>query len=187
MSILTERLPDYIIAGGRKHPIKTDFKIWLEFSELIKNKGFDSKKIVNIFKLLFDELPPNLLEALRAVFEFYAHSDKSDTKSREKNKKRVFDFEYDADLIYASFMQQYKIDLTEASMHWWKFKALFQSLSEDTQLMEAVKYRSVRLCDIKDKKQRRFYAKMKAAYKLPDNRSEEQKERELTEAFEKLF
>lgn len=187
MSILTEALPDYIIVGGGKHPIKTDFKVWLEFSELVKDGNFDSKKIIGIFKLLFDDLPPNMLEALKAVFEFYAHSDKRSAKSGEKNKKRVFDFEYDADLIYASFMQQYKIDLTEVSMHWWRFKALFRCLSEDTQLMEAVKYRSIRLCDIKDNKQRKFYAKMKVAYKLPDNRSLEQRERELTEAFEKLF
>lgn len=187
MSILTDELPDYIVVGETKHPIKTDFKVWLKFSQLIGNGFSDITKIVDIFKILFDELPPNMLEALKVVFEFYSHSAKDDKKSKGKEKKKVFDFEYDADLIYSSFMQQYKIDLTEASMHWWKFQSLFGNLSEDTRLMEVIKYRSVKLCDIKDKKQRKFYAKMKAMYKLPDNRSEEQKETDLISAFESMF
>lgn len=187
MSILTDELPDYIVVGETKHPIKTDFKVWLKFSQLIGNGFSDITKIVEIFKLLFDELPPNMLEALKAVFEFYSHSVKDDKKSKEKEKKKVFDFEYDANLIYAAFFQQYKIDLTTIELHWWKFLNLFQNLSEDTKFMETVKYRSIKLSDIKDKKQKKFYAKMKKLYSLPDNRNQAQKENDLISAFEKLF
>ncbi len=185
MSILTKELPDYIMVKGEKCPIKTDFKVWLRFSEIVGSSELDAEKLVEIFKLLFEKLPPDMIEALKAIFEFYSHTDEETKK--EKEHKKIFDFEYDADLIFSSFMQQYKIDLSEASMHWWKFKALFQSLSEDTKFMEVIKYRSIKLSDIKDKKQRKFYAKMKAAHKLPDTRSEAQKERDLTAAFESMF
>ena len=187
MSILTEVLPDYIIVKGNKHLIKTDFKVWLEVSSLIGNGGIDTTKIVKIFKLLFDELPPNMLEALKAVFEFYSHSEEKTKKEERREHKKVCDFDYDADLIFASFMEQYKIDLSEASMHWWKFKALLQNLSEDTRFMEVIKYRSIKLSEIKDKNQKKFYAKMKALHKLPDTRSEAQKERDLMQAFENMF
>ncbi len=189
MSILTEKPPDYIIVRGERCPIKTDFKVWLEFSSLFGNGEFDLMKVTECFKLLFDELPPNMIEALKEIFNFYSHSPskESEDNRREKEQKRNFDFEYDADLIFSAFMQQYKIDLSEASMHWWKFKALFSSLSEDTQFMEVLKYRSVKLSDIKDKKQKKFYSKMKRHYRLPDNRSEEQKEQDLTSAFESMF
>ena len=50
-----------------------------------------------------------------------------------------------------------------------------------------IKYRSIKLSDIKNKEQKRFYAKMKKLHRLPDNRSEEQKERDLLSAFELLF
>ena len=185
MSILTKELPEYIVIDGKEHRIKTDFKIWLEFSEIVGSGELTPEKIVKIFKIVFFELPPNMLKALKAVFEFYSHSEKADKK--EKAEKKVFDFNCDADLIFASFFQQYKLDLTEVELHWWKFLNLFQNLSEDTKFMEVVKYRSIKLSDIKDKKQRKFYAKMKAAHKLPDTRSEAQKERDLTAAFESMF
>lgn len=189
MSILTDKLPDYITVRGKKCPIKTDFKVWLEFSELIGDGELDLKKITQAFKLLFDELPPNMIDALCEIFDFYSHSTKKEREDikKEKEQKKNFDFEYDADLIFSAFMQQYKIDLSKANLHWWKFKALFSSLSEDTQFMEVIKYRSIKLSDIKDKKQKKFYAKMKRQYRLPDNRSEEQKERDLMSAFESMF
>ena len=43
------------------------------------------------------------------------------------------DFEQDADAIYASFMEQYGIDLMEVEdMHWRKFSALLSGLNEKT-------------------------------------------------------
>ena len=185
MSILTKELPEYIVIDGKEHRIKTDFKIWLEFSEIVGSGELTPERIVKIFKIVFFELPPNMLKALKVVFEFYSHSEK--TEKKEKAEKKVFDFEYDADIIFASFMQQYKLDLTEVELHWWKFLNLFQNLSEDTKFMEVVKYRSIRLSDIKDKKQKKFYAKMKKLYSLPDNRNQAQKENDLISAFEKIF
>lgn len=35
-----------------------------------------------------------------------------------------FDYEFDAPEIYASFMQLYGIDLFNATLHWWQFRAL---------------------------------------------------------------
>lgn len=190
MSILTENLPDYLIVSGEKCPINTDFKIWLEFSNIISKGELDTVKIVKIFKLIFLKLPPNLVEGMKAISEFYGHASNTgaDTKEDTAEKaKKYFDFEYDANLIYAAFFQQYKLDLTKAELHWWKFLNLFQNLSETTKFMEVVKYRAVRISDIKDKNQKKYYAKMKKLHRLPDNRSEEQKERDLLSAFELLF
>lgn len=190
MSILTENLPNYLMVLGEKCPINTDFKIWLEFSNIVSKGELDTVKIVKIFKLIFLKLPPNLVEGMKAISEFYGHASNTGTDVKEdtaEKAKKYFDFEYDSELIYSAFLQQYKIDLTEATMHWWKFKALFQSLSEDTQLIQVIKYRSIKLSDIKNKEQKRFYAKMKKLHRLPDNRSEEQKERDLLSAFELLF
>ena len=52
------------------------------------------------------------------------------------NDKQPFDFEEDADLIYAGFMQQYGIDLQESSMHWWKFMILLENLGNGTRLQK---------------------------------------------------
>ena len=108
-------------------------------------------------------------------------------KRSEKKSKRVYDFEIDSELIYAAFMQQYKIDLSTVDLHWWKFKALFNSLSEDTQFIKVVRYRSMDLSKIKDKDQKKFYREMKSFYRLPDNRTEKEKEEGLNNALSGLF
>ena len=122
MSILTEGLPDFLIVSGKKCRIRTDFKTWLKFSEIMSEEKDLVEKTTEILTLIFCELPPNLHDAFAAMGEFYAREQKRGKGGEGKNKA-VYDFEYDADLIYAAFLQQYKIDLCDTDMHWWKFKA----------------------------------------------------------------
>lgn len=147
------------------------------------------ENIVSIFSLVFYELPPNFFDALKAVISFYSKNEEIKQDGEGSTyKKRYFDFEADGDFIYSSFLQQYNIDLCESEqLHWWKFKALMNGLSDETQFVKVVQYRGMDLSKIKDKEQKSFYRKMKALYKLPDNRSEEQKEKALNSAMEGLF
>ena len=190
MNILTENLPDYLMVCGVKCPIQSDFRTWLKVSALFEKVADEPRLLVDIFKLIFpNKLPPNLSDAIDKILEFYYHSQEKNNKQTadDTNPKKIFDFEYDADIIYASFWQQYHIDLVETNMHWWKFKALLYGLTEDTQFSKVVQYRTIELSRIRDKDQKRFYAKMKAMYQLPDNRSEEQKEQSLNNALESMF
>lgn len=183
MSIITTDLPTSLEICGKQCPIRTDVKTWLEFSHLVSGE-LTPEKIADIFALVFYELPPQFMAAFEAMGTFYSHSEKTDVKKKQtSSQKRVFDFDFDGDLIYAAFLQQYKIDLCLHQLHWWQFKALFNCLSEDTQFVKVMQYRSVNLSEIKDKNQRKFYRRMKQVYRLPDNRSEAQKEADMNEAF----
>lgn len=189
MSILTNDFPTYIEVCGTKCKINTDFKVWLKFANLMSNTEQKTEDIVEIFKLIFCELPPNFNDAIVGMINFYsgnANIQKED-KNKHSESKIIFDFTFDADMIFSAFMQQYKIDLTTAEMHWWKFKALFSGLSDETQFIKAVQYRGMDLSKIKDKDQKKFYHKMKKIYKLPDRRREEEKENDFINSFEKLF
>ena len=190
MSILTEKSPDFLVIQGIECPVHSDFRTWMKVSSLFEKVAEDISVIPDIFKLIFDKLPPNLLEALSEIMKFYSHSPigaKKQSKKQADTQKKYFCFEYDADLIYSAFCQQYHIDLCDTDMHWWKFKALLNGLTEDTQFVKVMQYRSVDLAKIKDKDQKRFYANMKALYQLPDNRSEEEKEKRLNSALESMF
>lgn len=187
MSIITNPLPDCVTIKGKEHKIRTDFKVWLNFSEILTDNISQAEKIIKMLNLTFYELPSNLAEAISSIMNFYSHSADAENKEENKLKKACFDFEHDADLIYSAFYQQYNIDLTEASMHWWKFKALLSSLSEDTHFIKVVQYRSIDISKIKDKEQKKFYSSMKKRYELPDKRSEEEKELCLNNALETLF
>lgn len=187
MNILTDKLPEELIVCGKKYKIKTDFRTWINFSQIVFSGTIDYKKLAKGLKDIFDELPSKLDKALIAVMHFY-NPPKKQTKAHEnKNSKRVYDFEYDAELIYAAFLQQYKIDLSKADLHWWQFKSLFDSLTNDTNFIKIVGYRGLNLADIKDKEQKKFYREMKELYALPDNRSEEQKEIDFKNSFLDAF
>lgn len=183
MSIITTDLPSSLEICDVQCPIRTDVKTWLKFSQLISTE-MTPKTVADMFALVFYELPPNFMAAFDALGKFYSHSDKTAQADKKKatEQKRVFDFDFDGDLIYAAFLQQYRIDLCMQPLHWWQFKALFNCLSEETQFVKVMQYRSMNLAEIKDKKQRSFYRKMKQAYRLPDNRSEAQKEADMNDA-----
>ena len=78
-----------------------------------------------------------LLEEILRQFVFFSRR-----KSRGGQPKAM-DFEFDDDLIFASFRQAYGIDLREerGRMHWWKFYSLLQGLPNGTKLREVMEIR----------------------------------------------
>lgn len=187
MSILTEPLPTSLIVKGQECPIRYDFRTWIKVSMAMASCVENISQIVKILKLVYISVPPNLEEALVQVMKFCSRSSKISKSSKERSNQNVFDYEYDADIIFSSFMQQYRIDLTTSDMHWWTFKALLEGLSEDTRFAKAVQYRTMDLSKIKDKDTRKFYADMKRVYALPDNRTEQEKEQAFAKSFPSLF
>ena len=95
------------------------------------------------------------------------------------NNKQPFDFEEDADLIYAGFMQQYGIDLQEENMHWWKFMILLENLGADTRLSRIMEYRTIDTGSKHlSKEQRKFYQAMQRYYGLESRQMPEMTERD---------
>ena len=66
-------------------------------------------------------------------------------------------------------------------LHWWKFRAMFNSLNEDTQFVKIMEYRAVEL-DKVPKEKRAFYKRMKMLYALPLSKAEEQRQNALEDA-----
>lgn len=174
MSTLTERFPDTVEVQGRKLPIHSDFRTALFLEEIISQ----NEDTISEEKLL------EMLEAFYAVKMLYTeeHVNKMFwflSCGREKKKKRFpkkaagindeqpFDFERDADLIYAGFMQQYHIDLQESNLHWWKFMILLENLGSDTRLSRIMEYRTLDTNNKKlSKEERSFYSAMQKYYAI---------------------
>ncbi|EJX9024257.1 bacteriophage Gp15 family protein [Listeria monocytogenes] len=77
----------------------------------------------------------------------------------------------DADYIYASFLQDYNIDLLDSrgKMHWYKFRALLESLRDDTTIKTIIGIRQAELPFGKGtEKERNELIKLKNRYKLKD-------------------
>lgn len=87
----------------------------------------------------------------------------------QPKEKRVYSLQEDADYIYASFYQDYGIDLHEMHgvLHWEKFKALLGGLRKDTRFKEVIEIRTMELPTGKGSaKQRENIQKLKRHYAL---------------------
>lgn len=83
----------------------------------------------------------------------------------------VLDFEEDGDYIYASFMQEYGIDLIDAQgkLPWRKFLYLFNGLSADTKIKQVMRIREMEVPPFngKNAKQIQEINELKSYYALP--------------------
>ena len=175
---LKKALPDTVTVDGRVYAIKTDFRVWLEFGELIEDENTTISDISFVFK---DDIPPYTKECLNALINFYANQNKIPNYSGGGNE-RVLDFNIDSEYIYASYWAEYNIDLFEVDLHWHKFKALFLGLSEESAIKQII---IKRVYTKSNKDPDKIARENKKAWALPrvDDIDEEETEREL----EKLF
>jgi hypothetical protein len=188
MNFLTDKLPTVLMVDGENYEIHSDFRTWIKLTQDFFLKEITASSIAKAICLVYKQIPPNPESAVLELFNFYtvAKNKQNETASRRQGNN-VFDFDMDAPLIFASFFQQYGIDLTKTDMHWWLFKSLFDALSAETAFGKALHFRSVDITQIKDKEQQKYYLKMKRVYSLPDKRSEREKEKDIAENLFALF
>ena len=113
-------------------------------------------------------------EAISALTEFVIMD--LHPKSAEGDKengdpvpgKNLFSYEMDYPFILSGFLRDYGIDLeTVEYLHWWKFRMLFDGLSEDTEIKQRIMYRGINPSDIKDKEERNRITKIQRKIQLP--------------------
>jgi hypothetical protein len=187
-NLLLDRLPHYTNSGLK---LRTDFRESIKFELLMQDTNLDVKtKVIQALKLYYYDISKieNIKEAIEDILWFYACGRKKqkvdENKNEEKNNKQIYSYEFDDEYIYSAFLEQYKIDLNSIKyLHWWKFKALLNSLNENTQFVKIMGYRSIDLSKIKDKDMKANYKKLKKQYALPDMRTTEQKEADFGKAF----
>lgn len=178
MNMLLDSVPDSLHIAGAEYKIKTDFRTWLKFEMLLsEDKENSENTLADIKKLVFCERQPPMLadeEAVNQILWFY-RCGKPPKKGSHQSQKEIFSYEYDDGYICAAFMQQYHIDLNSAKLHWWKFHALMLSLSDSTEFVKIMGYRSVEINSKMPAAQKAFYQKMKKQYKLPLKKEIQQK------------
>mgnify|MGYP001156482333 FL=1 len=148
---LTDRLDDVIEYKGREIRLGLYFDVVLRAFELLKDEYFTEVEKIDILLQMFVENPESLAglnifeknALVNIIFDQFI----ADGSIRGSNEKPPFDFEKDAEYIYASFMYDYGIDLFEVQgkLHWKKFKALLAGLSDESKLMKVIGYRTMEI------------------------------------------
>ncbi|WP_130818977.1 Gp15 family bacteriophage protein [Anaerococcus vaginimassiliensis] len=192
MSYLTKELPNYVDVGGERIAIKTDFRTWIKYEELMLDKSQDSEKqVIEVLNLcLAEDVSISSLDDLEKLFDallqFYSLGEKID-EGRKKEEgeeedsdfskpKKIYSYEHDWSYIYSAYMECYNINLFTDHLHWWEFKALFNGLSDKCLFSKIMSFRSMKITSKMSKDEKKFYRQMKKIYALPDERTEEEKE-----------
>lgn len=156
-------LPSAVKVGGNYFEIHSDFKRILAFNSLLEENPTDLKKFDFIYK---NKIPENRYAGILAVINFINPPHELPRKMGTENKEIVIDYEKDAALIYAAFFEQYKIDLIDNNLHWYKFTALLQGL-HDTELNKIIEIRMWNNEEGKQNAYTRRMNKLKEAWRLP--------------------
>lgn len=179
MNILIDKLPTSVVIDGVEYKINSDFRTSILFSLLIEDNDVNEQdKILGALQLYYDVIPNNINSAIDGIINFYLCNDNNNTfsgSSKNKSNKKVLDYEIDSNYIYSAFLTQYHIDLQDIEyLHWWKFKAMLESLNDDLMLCKIIKFRSIDVSKIQDKEQKKYYQKMQKMYEIKEKISEEE-------------
>lgn len=173
MSVLTSPFPTVLSVDGAECPINADFRTVLRCYEIQNEEGELSKgELLKILLMFYKKQKIFTEEHVNKMYWFFSCGREKEKKRFPRkiagiNDKQPFDFEKDADLIYAGFMQQYGIDLQADNMHWWKFMILLENLGSNTRLNKVMEYRTIDTNNKNlSKREREFYKTMQRYYGL---------------------
>jgi hypothetical protein len=172
MSFITKGLPDFVRISGMLVPINTDFRKYMQFETAFfdLNLTNEDKLSILVENALGDQHIPVTRDVIEVLMLFYRCGEpivKKKGDSCTQNCDLPYCFEYDAGRIYSAFLHDYNINLANAKLHWWEFRALFNSLSDETEFVKVLHYRCVEITGDMTKKEQDFYKKMKIKYALP--------------------
>lgn len=175
MNLFYEAFPDVVNIRGEDVPIITDFREYIRLLDMLKCDELNALQKMNILSEYFLTVIPVDDEAVSALTAFVTmeapdSSDKEDEAEQEQKppQKNLFSYEIDYPFILSGFLRDYGIDLeTVGYLHWWKFRMLFDGLSEDTEIKQRIMYRGINLSDIKDKDERKRISQIQKKIQLP--------------------
>lgn len=166
-------LPTSVEIDGASYPINSDFRFGISLEmEVVHSEEPDVAGLLTAFYPA--GVPFDVKSAADKMLEFYrGYMSLLDEKAaKNENKKgRQYDYNMDADVLIASFLNYYGVDLTQDKLHWWAFRRLMLNLPEESPFMQRIHYRIADINKV-DKKLQKHYRKMKSLYSLKSKGSE---------------
>lgn len=196
MFSLTSTFEDELNFQGEFLPLDFSFDNVLRLFDLLKDETFTGPEKVEIaLEMLLREHYENVKPLPIAgesgkhslflyILKKYLDIDLDKQADSEAPKvKPDFDFEQDAGIIYASFLQAYNMDLIQqqGKLHWKQFIELFYNLPEESKMQKVRGYRSRKMpaATAHNKEERKDLAAMKKHYRLKGTEEEEQLEQKF--------
>ena len=138
---LQERLPDRVNAGRRIYRVNLDFRNVLDMLGVMAREDLipDARDYLAL-KCVMRRPPRNADQCANVLSAVCGVCFKAPTKPTHGPK--MTDFEQDADLIRAAFLQVYHINLWRDQLHWLEFTALLDALPEGSRYADVLGIRA---------------------------------------------
>jgi hypothetical protein len=128
--------------NGKNYKIITNARYWLNNIKKLEMSVTDNERALILLSCIETDVSQTkqsiINRLLERIQEFYlcAHEKCNNYKSKNSNNKTLYDFNVDGGRIYSAFFRTYNMDIEKEldTMHWWKFMALFNDLSNETVL-----------------------------------------------------
>lgn len=180
-------IDDTIIINGKTHEINLAYDNVLRLFDMLNDENLTGADqiIIGLEMFLGERLEKDLDEQEEIFYQIFKSTVGKDSDEDipvdiegnpmpsieigQDEQKQVYSIKQDAEYIFASFYQDYGIDLLEVQgeLHWYKFQALLAGLRKDTKFKEVIEIRSMELPKGKGTaKHREEVKKAKDAYKL---------------------
>lgn len=112
------------------YSLDSSFRIGIQLSQCLADKDLSMReKMYQAVELLFPADKPPINEAAEAI-QWFLNGYSHDKHKGNASDVKLMDFDVDQWRIYAAFIQQYRIDLSNAQLHWWTFMGLLTNLDE---------------------------------------------------------
>lgn len=167
---------------GHLYSIDFAFDTVINYFNLIESDLDNQTKIEGAINLFFGSIKDKpsfddiefyefAIKAINHEIQDHPYGKFGNQQSSSKYVKYV-DYNKDAGAIYAGFLQQYGLDLTKerGKLQWNQFHALFDGLSDKTQIKQIIEIRQKPLNDV-DKDSIADWQNAKAYYALDDWRN----------------
>lgn len=177
--------PYTVTVEGKAYEIDPDFRVVLKVFKMIgDNNIFDGQKMKLLSKWFYkDDTPYN---PLQGFIDFVNTEKKTGGETASgKHKAKQFDYEYDAEEIYISFLKEYNINLVYIDfLHWYDFRLRLEGLSYESAFRQKIRVRFMDLKGLKGKDLSDMTA-LKKSVQLPVEMSREE-ERRMEELHKRL-
>lgn len=177
-------LTESVEIDGKEYPLNLAFDNVLRLIDMLNDKQLDDITQIEtgLYMLLGVELDYPIEKKEKIFYQIFYETigkeveenipvDLDGNPMPQQKEEKIYSIKQDAPYIYASFYQDYGIDLFEVQgkLHWERFKALLAGLRPDTKFKEIVNIRTMELPTGKGtEKQRKQIKELKEYYKLHD-------------------
>ena len=141
MNLLVNRLPTTDKFG---RTVRTSFRYWINFLRALSDEEIepDSRLLYALTCVYVDEIDVSLIDEYRdGAFWFLNGGEDPEDSGENRPSTPILDYDIDQMVIYSSFMSYYHINLTQAKLHWFEFRALMYTLPQDTPVGALMYYR----------------------------------------------